>query len=424
MCRFALSFSTICRMCQGHWPRQSLATISLKLKMSSNGNASIGFRALALESESPTLKLLPPPLAAAVARPPSPLAHRLLWVAVACMVLIVWTKSLSLIPRYPSELDEAHCQYISSRGILKSCDVHDTNPISGDQTMYQPTGTSWESLPEGALVYVNGAGVKDFFLTALPRIRTRFVLVSGDSILDMPFEAFGTNRYLIRNFTAADWFTPPTPEMYALTMTLLNDHRVLAWYTQNLLNPIHTKLRQLPLGLDYHSLEPHPPLVQEAWITRAIAAAPPLSERALQCYANFHFLIDTKYGLVERTESLAQVPPELLAIETTRVERKVNFERMTQYAFVLSPPGGGYDCHRTWEALILGSIPIIKSSALDPIFADLPVLIVKNWTDVNATLLRTTRDKFASRTFPREKLTLQYWMNSIREESRRLVATS
>ena len=32
--------------------------------------------------------------------------------------------------------------------------------------------------------------------------------------------------------------------------------------------------------------------------------------------------------------------------------------------FVLSPPGLGMDCYRTWEALYLGSIPIVLNSSL------------------------------------------------------------
>jgi hypothetical protein len=32
--------------------------------------------------------------------------------------------------------------------------------------------------------------------------------------------------------------------------------------------------------------------------------------------------------------------------------------------FVISPPGRGLDCHRTWEAIYLGSVPVVLSSAI------------------------------------------------------------
>jgi hypothetical protein len=47
---------------------------------------------------------------------------------------------------------------------------------------------------------------------------------------------------------------------------------------------------------------------------------------------------------------------------------------------VLSARGNGLDCHRTWELLLLGSIVITRTSPLDPLFEDLPVAIVKDWT--------------------------------------------
>ena len=47
--------------------------------------------------------------------------------------------------------------------------------------------------------------------------------------------------------------------------------------------------------------------------------------------------------------------------------------------FVISPPGNGIDCHRTWESLILGNIVLLQSSPLDPLFEDLPVVIIKDF---------------------------------------------
>jgi hypothetical protein len=78
---------------------------------------------------------------------------------------------------------------------------------------------------------------------------------------------------------------------------------------------------------------------------------------------------------------------------------------MINYKYVLSPHGNGLDCHRTWEALILGCIPIMKTSALDPMFDGLPVLIVKNWSDVTQELL----DTFVPQT-NLEKLHTSYWL--------------
>jgi hypothetical protein len=56
------------------------------------------------------------------------------------------------------------------------------------------------------------------------------------------------------------------------------------------------------------------------------------------------------------------------------LSRSQTWGEMCKYSFVLSPFGNGYDCHRTWEALLLGCIPIMKKSRIDSLFKYLPVL--------------------------------------------------
>jgi hypothetical protein len=58
------------------------------------------------------------------------------------------------------------------------------------------------------------------------------------------------------------------------------------------------------------------------------------------------------------------------------------------YQFVLSPPGRGFDCHRTWELFLAGCIVIVKSSPLDDMFIHhkLPVVILNNWAELNENL--------------------------------------
>ena len=50
--------------------------------------------------------------------------------------------------------------------------------------------------------------------------------------------------------------------------------------------------------------------------------------------------------------------------------------------FVASPGGNGLDTYRTWQALYLGRVPIVDTAMRPDIFADLPVLVVDDWTKV------------------------------------------
>ena len=62
------------------------------------------------------------------------------------------------------------------------------------------------------------------------------------------------------------------------------------------------------------------------------------------------------------------------------------------YKFCISPPGAGIDVHRTWESLMVGTIPICISSPLDYIYKDLPVVLVDDYSVVTKEFLE---DKYS-----------------------------
>ena len=51
--------------------------------------------------------------------------------------------------------------------------------------------------------------------------------------------------------------------------------------------------------------------------------------------------------------------------------------------FCISPVGNGVDCHRTWEAIYLGCVPVILRGTLSKeLISQLPVLEVCEWRDI------------------------------------------
>jgi len=82
--------------------------------------------------------------------------------------------------------------------------------------------------------------------------------------------------------------------------------------------------------------------------------------------------------------------------------------------FVLCPDGNGIDCHRNWEMLYIGVIPIIERSYFhEKIYGDLPVLIVDSFKDLNETLLITKKDYF-KKNKNMERLKFTYWEKLIK----------
>lgn len=64
-----------------------------------------------------------------------------------------------------------------------------------------------------------------------------------------------------------------------------------------------------------------------------------------------------------------------------RLSAKSVHKLMRKTLFVPSPAGNGLDCHRTWEALYLGCVPVVlaKEFCGDESW---PVLVVQNWQDL------------------------------------------
>ena len=155
------------------------------------------------------------------------------------------------------------------------------------------------------------------------------------------------------------------------------------------------------------------PLEQEHMLDEIKTNAKPFYERQVKAYSNFHFSMGTKFGH-DRLDAKSSIPEEVVFYEPTSIERIESWKNQSLYAFVISPHGNGLDCHRTWEALCIGCIPIVKTSGLDPLYEDLPVLIVNDWSLVNQELLNKTIIKFKDIKFNYNKLTLKYWMNKIR----------
>ena len=59
------------------------------------------------------------------------------------------------------------------------------------------------------------------------------------------------------------------------------------------------------------------------------------------------------------------------------------FLNLPSYKFVISPEGNGIDCHRHYEAIIAGCIPIIEKNVLvENKYKNLPILYTTDYTEI------------------------------------------
>lgn len=290
-------------------------------------------------------------------------------------------------------MQENNCTFVSSRGILKSTNIHSNNPISSYSSIYD-YATACVSCKQNDTIYVCSSAIHSF-MNALSLIQNPFVLVSGDCDLTIPSDIFKSEQ----QFNA-----------------FIDNPKIIHWFAQNcIIN--HPKITRIPIGLDYHTMstnKTHPwgnqmsPLDQEQMIKQIKLNSKPLKDRNCMAYSNFHFFVTSRFGK-DRVDAMNKIPKELVYYEETAVNRETSWKKQSEYSFVISPHGNGLDCHRTWEALVLGCIPIVKTSGLDPLYEGLPVLIVNEWNDVSVDLLTKTVNAFDKKEFNLDKLLLPYW---------------
>jgi hypothetical protein len=101
-------------------------------------------------------------------------------------------------------------------------------------------------------------------------------------------------------------------------------------------------------------------------------------------------------------------------IENTLDGRKIFLKDVKSSKFVLCPRGNGIDTHRLWEALYMGSIPIVKYENIHKHFIDLPILFISDWNHINENFLNEKYDKIIDQEYDIEKLKISYWFNFIK----------
>lgn len=69
-------------------------------------------------------------------------------------------------------------------------------------------------------------------------------------------------------------------------------------------------------------------------------------------------------------------------IETDKLPYKQYLEKLSSYKFVVSPPGNSVDCHRVWESIYVGTVPIVLKSVPMVYFKDCPIFFINEWKDL------------------------------------------
>ncbi len=104
-----------------------------------------------------------------------------------------------------------------------------------------------------------------------------------------------------------------------------------------------------------------------------------------------------------------------------KLNHSAYLRRLRDVKFVISPPGNGIDCHRTWEALIMGCIPIVINTTISTLYQNQPIMVVNSWKEVTDSNLKRFEQQLnlsATGGVVRTKIVMaSYWKQIIAKSS-------
>ena len=179
---------------------------------------------------------------------------------------------------------------------------------------------------------------------------------------------------------------------------ILNHPLLITWYGQNMCI-VSDKTVAIPIGLETNY-----------WNRTNINIIKPHSNNAKEklLYLNF-----TLHANTTRSK-IMDILLEKGFNKNKKLEWDSYMEDLSRHKFCISPKGKGVDCHRTWECLYLGVIPIVEKTIQMSYFNDLPILFVDSYDDISIEYLNKTYTDFQNKSFNMEKLSLSYWNTKIR----------
>ena len=180
----------------------------------------------------------------------------------------------------------------------------------------------------------------------------------------------------------------------------LDSDTVKAWYCQNA-TISHPKLHALPIGLGNQQY-PHGNM---QLLNDVINDTEP---KSFLFFKNFN--IGTN---ISKRSQIDDITTKNNILMTTNLPQKEYFKAIKRSAFCISPPGNGVDCHRIWESLYLGTIPVVETHSAFNQFKHLPILFIDDWNKVTIDFLASQVGMLNQFNNPIHELTMSYWVQKI-----------
>jgi hypothetical protein len=186
---------------------------------------------------------------------------------------------------------------------------------------------------------------------------------------------------------------------------------IKTWFALNV-NFDNPNLLPLPLGVaNEYSYEKN--IVQDN--IKKIPKISTYQKDKVTVYLNFN--VTTNY-LERQWIKDFFVNKKWVEIEDQIIEIEEYRKKVIESTFVMCPPGNGTETHRMWEALFLGSIPIVKNHITYKNVQDLPIFFVEDFKEVTEESLNEFLKSLAVKSdINLDKLSIFFWNEKIQNKS-------
>jgi hypothetical protein len=179
-------------------------------------------------------------------------------------------------------------------------------------------------------------------------------------------------------------------------------------YCQNLnlhsLSGLSNKLKHLPIGHCFHNHYNKVGLIESSIENFKF------NQKSNKVLIPYHNITNKS-----RAQEIDLLKSKTFCCHAEKSDYLPYLENLSRYRFALSLHGAGVDCHRHWEILSVGSIPLIKSSFLDPLFENLPVILYKDVAVISEDYLSREYARIKPFLNNRKKLYRKFWIDEFKK---------
>ena len=274
--------------------------------------------------------------------------------------------------------------FLSGDTFRKLCDF-----VADSDKSFDKLKNAVSSLPEHSVIFVQSNFLLKFQTEILPFIKTQFVLIShnSDTNIDSRFLPVANSPFLQK------WFAQNC--------------------TDEILEASH-KVEPLPIGLENQRFHNAGDIKSFKKLMRPIKNGKISKKPKILVALNLSTNPDGRFACY-RAFWKKPVTLEMMSFISSSNYRKIASSCM----FIASPAGNGLDCHRTWEAMYLGAVPLVNDNAMNRAFAGLglPLICVKDWNDFASKTAEELENIYKNTTSKTDcaALWLDFWKKKIFE---------